>query len=126
MKYLFSTLFFVSAACNVFTMEKTAPEIEQLIEKKAVELSTAHKEKLLELEKRLAAYDVKIKEFEQQVQNKNTVPAAPPLIASTKLPTPPSPEKPSQTFFQKHVNKDVKSGSKKFTPFSKHISKIPS
>ena len=60
------------------------------------------KQQLRKLEKRLAAYDVKIKELEQQVQNQNTVPAAPPLIASTKLPTPPSPEKPSQTFFQKH------------------------
>ena len=84
-----------------FTMERNTNEVEQLIEKKASELSTEHKARIEELEKRFNEYAVKIKLLENRIHNQTTIPDAPALIATAKLPTPPTPEKP-QSFLKQN------------------------
>ena len=82
------------------------------------EQNQIYKEKLAELQKRLENYDVKIKELEErfqkhkhdEIERKQTnTPDAPPLIASAKLPIPPTPEKP-QSFFENNKKALVAGG----------------
>jgi len=106
MKYIFFSLIaLITSNSNVSVMELTPLTREQAL---------GYQEKVAELEKRVAEYGDKIKNFEErlteELQKKHTnIPDAPQLIASAQLPTPPAPEKP-QSFFKENKKALVAGG----------------